>query len=112
MNLYPKPGVQTLLSLNGVCHPLLSTFCKSKNLLEETELVTGVGGWQLDVQTNRFLCTEGIYNLLGLSQNTGISWDHMLSFLGSDAYGHFKQATEQVITENEPVNIELYCGKR
>jgi PAS domain S-box-containing protein len=82
-----------------------------KHLLEETELATGIGGWQLDVQTNRLSCTEGMYKLLEIPKYNAICWEDILSFVGNDAYLQFKQAVHQAVDKGIPFNIELDCSK-
>lgn len=82
-----------------------------KHLLEETELATGIGGWQLDVQTNRLSCTEGLYKLMEIPKYSGITWDDILSFVGNEAYLQFKQAVQLAVTRGIPFNLELDCSK-
>jgi PAS domain S-box-containing protein len=82
-----------------------------KHLLEETELATGIGGWQLDVQTNRLSCTEGLYKLLAVPKYNSVTWEDILSFVGNDAYLQFKQAVQLAITKGIPFNLELDCSK-
>jgi PAS domain S-box-containing protein len=82
-----------------------------KHLLEETELATGIGGWQLDVQTNRLSCTEGLYKLLDVPRYNSITWEDILSFVGNEAYLQFKQAVQLAVTKGIPFNLELDCSK-
>jgi PAS domain S-box-containing protein len=82
-----------------------------KHLLEETELATGIGGWQLDVQTNRLSCTEGMYKLLEIPKYNSICWEDILAFVGNDAYLQFKQAVHLAIEKGIPFNMELDCTK-
>jgi PAS domain S-box-containing protein len=82
-----------------------------KYLLEETELATGIGGWQLDVHTNRLSCTEGMYKLLEVPKYNDISWEDILSFVGNDAYLQFKQAVHQAVEKGIPFTIDLDCTK-
>jgi PAS domain S-box-containing protein len=82
-----------------------------KHLLEETELATGIGGWQLDVQTNRLSCTEGLYKLLNIPKFNSITWEDILSFVGNEAYLQFKQAVQLAVTKGIPFNLELDCSK-
>jgi PAS domain S-box-containing protein len=82
-----------------------------KQLLEETELATGIGGWQLDVQTNRLSCTEGMYKLLEIPKYNTICWEDILSFVGNDAYLQFKQAVHLAVEKGVPFNMELDCTK-
>jgi len=82
-----------------------------KQLLEETELATGIGGWQLDVQTNRLSCTEGMYKLLEILKYNTMCWEDILSFVGNDAYLQFKQAVHLAVEKGTPFNLELDCTK-
>lgn len=82
-----------------------------KHLLEETELATGIGGWQLDVQTNRLSCTEGMYKLLEIPKYNTICWEDILSFVGNEAYLQFKQAVHLAVEKGIPFNMELDCTK-
>ncbi|OQP38844.1 hypothetical protein A4H97_19215 [Niastella yeongjuensis] len=82
-----------------------------KHLLEETELATGIGGWQLDVQTNRLSCTEGLYKLLDTPKYNTISWEDILFFVGNEAYLQFKHAVHLAVEKGTPFNIELDCTK-
>jgi PAS domain S-box-containing protein len=80
-----------------------------KHLLEETELAAGIGGWQLDVQTNQLSCTEGMYKLLELPKYKAITWYDLLSFVGKEAYLQFKKAVQLAIKKGEPFNLDLDC---
>jgi PAS domain S-box-containing protein len=80
-----------------------------KYLLEETELATGIGGWLLDVHSNRLSCTEGMYKLLDIPKGKTISWYDLLTFIGKDAYLQFKQAVKMAVQKGIPFNIELDC---
>jgi PAS domain S-box-containing protein len=82
-----------------------------KHLLEETELATGIGGWQLDVQTNRLSCTEGMYKLLETPKYNTLCWEDILSFVGNDAYLKFKQAVHLAVEKGISFNMELDCTK-
>lgn len=82
-----------------------------KQLLDETELAAGVGGWLLDVQTNHLSCTEGMYKLTGLQKYSTINWEHILSFVGKDAYLQFKWAVQEAIDKGIPFNLELDCNQ-
>ncbi len=82
-----------------------------KHLLEETELATGIGGWQLDVQTNRLSCTEGLYKLLDTPKYNTITWEDILCFVGNEAYLEFKQAVHLAVEKGMPFNLELDCTK-
>lgn len=80
-----------------------------KHLLEETELAAGIGGWQLDVQTNLLSCTEGMYKLLDKPKYKAITWYDLLSFVGKEAYQQFKQAVQLAINKGISFNLELDC---
>lgn len=82
-----------------------------KHLLEETELATDIGGWQLDVQTNKLSCTEGLYKLLDIPKYNSITWDDILSVVGNEAYQQFKQAVQLAVAKGIPFSIELDCSK-
>ncbi|THU39658.1 PAS domain S-box protein [Niastella caeni] len=94
-----------------VCITDISEINKYKHLLEETELAAGIGGWQLDVQTNSLSCTEGMYKLLEIPRNKKITWYDMLTFVGKEAYQQFKWAVHQAIQKGTPFNIDLNCCK-
>ncbi|WP_207514064.1 sensor histidine kinase [Longitalea luteola] len=82
-----------------------------KQLLEETELAAGIGGWLLDVQSNHLSCTEGMYKLMGIQKYTTISWEHILSFVGKEAYMQFKSAVQEAIDKGIAFNLELDCNE-
>jgi len=88
----------------------LTEIRKYKNLLEDTELATGVGGWQLDMQTNRFYCTEGLYKLFEIKHTQDITWNDMFSFFGSEACSSFRRALKLAVENGRPFNIELNCS--
>jgi PAS domain S-box-containing protein len=92
-----------------VCITDITEINKYKHLLEETELAAGIGGWQLDVQTNRLSCTEGMYKLLELPKFKTITWYDLLSFVGKEAYLQFKKAVQLAIKNGKPFNIDLDC---
>ena len=82
---------------------------KYKNLLEETELATGIGGWQLDMQTNQLSCTEGLYKLFDIKDDKVITWNDMLSFFGDDSFKQFRLAMQQSIEDGQPFSLEFKC---
>lgn len=92
-----------------VCVTDITEANNHKHLLEETELGAGIGGWQLDVQTNRLSCTEGMYKLLELPKSKTITWYDLLNFVGKEAYQQFKLAVHQAIQNGTPFNIDLDC---
>jgi PAS domain S-box-containing protein len=93
----------------AVCTTDITETHNYKHLLEETELAAGIGGWQLDVQSNRLSCTEGLYKLLEIPKNKTISWYDLLHFVGKDAYLQFKQAVKLAVQKGTPFNIDLDC---
>lgn len=87
----------------------LTEINKYKKLLEETELATGVGGWQMDMQTNRFYCTEGMYKLFDIPGTTNITWNDMFTFFEDDCDA-FRRALKLAVENGKPFNIELNCS--
>lgn len=92
-----------------VCATDITETNNNKHLLEEAELAAGIGGWQLDVQTNRLSCTEGMYKLLELPKSKTITWYDLLTFVGKEAYQQFKWAVHEAIQKGTPFNIDLDC---
>jgi PAS domain S-box-containing protein len=80
-----------------------------KQLLDETELATGMGGWLLDVQTKQFSGTDGMYKLLNIPKDNIIDWEDVHSFVGKEAYLQFRQAIQEAIDKGTPFSIELNC---
>ncbi|MBO9203857.1 MULTISPECIES: sensor histidine kinase [Niastella] len=81
-----------------------------KQLLDETELAAGIGGWLLDVQLNQFSFTDGMYKLLNLPKYTIIDWEDVHSFVGKEAYLQLKQAIQKAIDKGTHFDLELDCG--
>ncbi|OQP66280.1 hypothetical protein A3860_12305 [Niastella vici] len=92
-----------------VCMTDVTATTNYKHLLEETELAAGIGGWQLDVQTNQLSCTEGMYKLLERPKTKTITWYDLLNFVGKEAYQQFKWAVHQAIQKGTPFNLDLDC---
>lgn len=83
-----------------------------KELLDETEMATGIGGWLLDVQIDQLSCTDGMYKLLNLPTYYAITWEDVHAFVGDEAYLQLKQAIKQGIEKGTSFDLELNCSSQ
>ena len=82
---------------------------KSEALLQETQQITKVGGWEYDIGKNRLTWTDGVYRIYDLSPETydpnNIRQD--IEFYAPHDRQTIEQAFYKAVHQGEPYDLEL-----
>jgi len=76
-------------------------------LLEEAGSISGVGAWELDVETGETLWTRQTYAIHEMNETFRSGFDNGLSFYPPDVQGTVKEAVEQAITLGKAFDFEV-----
>ncbi|WP_083874967.1 PAS domain S-box protein [Haloferax sulfurifontis] len=82
-----------------------------QNLLNQTERVAEVGGWEIDVETRSVFWTEHLFDLLGVESDTEPPLDEALDVYHEEDRPIVEQAVEEAIEAVEPFDVELRYWK-
>jgi PAS domain S-box-containing protein len=82
-----------------------------QELLNQTERVAEVGGWEIDVATESVFWTEHLFELLGVEYDTEPPLDEALDVYHEDDRPVIEQAVEDAIEAVEPFDVELRYWK-
>jgi PAS domain S-box-containing protein len=78
-------------------------------LLNRTQSLTKVGGWELDVATNQVIWTDEVYRIYGVELNaydpSDVSRD--MSFYAPQAQSVLKRAFQRALDHGQPYDLEL-----
>jgi PAS domain S-box-containing protein len=80
---------------------------RSRALLQETQRLAKVGGWELDLDSSTVTWTEEVYRIHELSPDFQPTLDHALGFYHPDDRPVLQQAIGQAIETGEPWDLEL-----
>lgn len=80
---------------------------KYRNLLEQTQENSGVGGWEYDVITHHYIWTEEIYHIFGAVPTFAPTRESWLNYFESEAKTHLAKVLDDAIEKGEPFDIEL-----
>jgi two-component system, cell cycle sensor histidine kinase and response regulator CckA len=81
---------------------------KSDALLKETQKITKVGGWELDVQTGKVTWTDEVYRIYGVDYSYDPSnVDQDIKFYAPDAVPIISNAFQKALQYGEPYDLEL-----
>ena len=82
-----------------------------QDLLNQTESVAEVGGWEIDVRTRGVFWTEHLFDLLGVEYDTEPPLDEALDVYHKEDRPLVEQAVEDAIEAVEPFDVELRYWK-
>jgi signal transduction histidine kinase/ABC-type amino acid transport substrate-binding protein len=87
----------------------LDIFRKQQLLLNEMESISSIGGWEYDVETGRVNCTDGVYEIYGVSQkeNPLSSYEVDSSFYLPAAREKLDTAFQKTLKTGEPYDLVL-----
>jgi len=80
---------------------------KYRNLLLDTQEAVKVGGWELDLLTERLNWTDEIYHIFEIPLSTPIDLEYSLSFYETEAKEVMRNAIQDAIEKGEPFDLEL-----
>ncbi|MFB6247488.1 MAG: PAS domain S-box protein [Salinibacter sp.] len=78
---------------------------RRKNLLEQTQRLAG--GWEADLQTGEVSWSEKVYEIHELDPSTEIDLEESLGFYAPESQDRIEEATEALVEEREPYDLEL-----
>ncbi|MHB1319327.1 MAG: PAS domain-containing protein, partial [Anaerolineae bacterium] len=80
----------------------------SQTLLEETQRLASVGGWQLDVLTGQVTWTSEVYRIHEVPPDTPLGLLDALSFYPEPDRTNVAQAVERAISQGTPYDLECH----
>jgi PAS domain S-box-containing protein len=83
------------------------TLLKSEHLLAESERIGKVGGWKINIDTNKLTWTNETYRIHEVDQNFTPTVQKGISFYTPESRIIIEQAVEQAIAHGKPFNLEL-----
>ncbi len=75
------------------------TLNQTTSVLNETQNFTKIGGWELDLESLRFVITDEVYNIYEVPRDFELTIDNCLSFYEPDERSVMKEDIKRVITE-------------
>ena len=86
-------------------------FERFRNLLDQTERVADVGGWEIHVETNAVFWTDHLFDLLGVEYDEEPVLDEALDVYHEDDRPIIEGAVAEAIEAEEPFDVELRYWK-
>ncbi len=81
---------------------------KSQKLLNETQQISKLGGWEYDPVTNRVTWTDEVYRIHGVSKNYDPSSPEQdIQFYAPEDQGKITEAFQKAREKGEPFDLEL-----
>lgn len=80
---------------------------RSRDLLQRSQEVARVGGWELDVSTNTLNGTDELYHVLDLPKDTHFDLDAWLDFFPSESRADVRSALNECVNEGAPFDMEV-----
>ncbi|OYR56516.1 PAS domain S-box protein [Halorubrum halodurans] len=82
-----------------------------QNLLNRTERVAEVGGWEIDVETDEVFWTEHLFDLLGVEYETAPPLDEALDVYHEADRPTIENAVEEAVASGSSFDVELRYWK-
>jgi diguanylate cyclase (GGDEF)-like protein/PAS domain S-box-containing protein len=79
----------------------------SQGLLKRVSEVAGVGGWEMELGSNRVLWSDQARKLFGLPDGLPCDLDAAMQYSGTAARTQLRQAIDRGIAEGAPIDLEL-----
>ncbi|MFW6196539.1 MAG: PAS domain S-box protein, partial [Thermoplasmatota archaeon] len=81
---------------------------KERRLLEQTEKIGKLGGWEYDVENDEMYWTDNLFRLHGFNKKDKKGHiDKSLEFYPPDAREKIKESFEKAVSEGEPYDLEV-----
>lgn len=80
---------------------------RQRDLLERTQEIADVGGWELDVQTGELRWTEELYRIRGVDEDVEPSLEMAYDLYHPDDRDDIVEAVDQALKNREPYDLEL-----
>jgi diguanylate cyclase (GGDEF)-like protein/PAS domain S-box-containing protein len=79
----------------------------SQGLLRRVSEVAGIGGWELELSSNRVLWSEQARHLFGLPDGVACDLDAAMQYSGPAARAALRQAIDRGIAQGTPIDLEI-----
>ncbi|HLO48073.1 MAG TPA: ATP-binding protein [Kamptonema sp.] len=80
---------------------------ESEALLNQTQLIARVGGWEMNLETQEFTWTEEVYRIYEVDLDFQLTVAAITAFYPSESLQILEQASLQAIANKEPFDVEL-----
>ena len=80
---------------------------ESEGLLNQTQRIAKVGGWEMNLETKEFTWTEEVYHIYEVDLDFQLTIAATTAFYPSESLQILEQASLQAIANNEPFDVEL-----
>ncbi|MFD1601050.1 PAS domain S-box protein [Halobellus rarus] len=84
-------------------------FERMRELLERTERIADVGGWELDPDTMEVFWTDQLYELFGVDRDTDLSLEVALDAYHEADRQIVADAVETALDSGDPFDVEVRC---
>ncbi|MBD3305074.1 PAS domain S-box protein [candidate division KSB3 bacterium] len=80
---------------------------KRQSLLDDTQRIAKIGGWEVDLETRALFWTDEVYRIHELPLGTPPSLEEAVTFYAPESQPVIAQAVENALTHGEPYDLEL-----
>jgi len=108
--LYDKDGISGVLFSGEDITKRKSTeeaLKKHQKLFKEVESIGKVGGWEINVDSGEYLCTDEVYHIHEISTNSPLGVDDGINYYTPDSRLIIAAAVQQAIEQRRPFEVEL-----
>lgn len=88
---------------------LTQALLKSERLLNKTEMISKIGGWEYDVLTKRITWTKEAYRIYGVPRDFDLTKAEQLKIFVDPDQQIMEKAFANAITRGEPYDLDLRC---
>lgn len=94
-------------------HAVENALNKSEARLEQLQKLGGIGTWEYDMQSSRFVISDEFNTVLDIANRPGdLSFDEFLSYVNADDREQFKHLIIAAIHDGKPFSFEHYIHNR
>lgn len=80
---------------------------KNRQLLQDTQEMTGIGGWEIILPSEEMHWTPELYSIYGIAQNTPIDLDNALQSYLPESRARLQNALQRAKEYGDPYDLEL-----
>ena len=90
-----------------------ATLRETKRLLEETQGISKLGGWEYDIAAQRIIWTDEVYRIHGMApSDRPINLDRAIGFYAPEQRGKLEEAFRLAVERGIPYDLELELIKK
>jgi len=80
---------------------------KSKKLLEDTERVAKLGGWEFDVISNKLTWSDMVYSMHEVEPDYEPTAESVMSFYEQESLSKVSKVVKEILTKGTPYDVDL-----